>query len=366
MSDTSNPKFSENGFQGGELKKEPESLDSYFRTVCPDTLKCLLPEVKTHNLYSLMGCIPLGVTSLWGFEIPLYRKESHSDFLLCVHDPHIFNSSLDLEEGWRGVIDEPYYTRLRQLTQLWAEPRNRIGKVINNFWFEFDHAGMDDPILTPNFFYGPGSQCHSFETLWATRQLFGIVEPEGLPTGVFRSLAQCMTMLSDGGTITQIGQMVARRENRLRIFIQHIPDRGILPFLKRMEYRHVDNPDLLEQLKWSYQLSDSVDLDLDLSDDTLGESIGLECYFTTLSKASIFLDNLYERGLCEVNKYKNLQKHLQAIPAHTGSLFEHGFSHFKLGFHPEKGIVAKAYLGYVDKGNVKKTVGTNSFNSVEK
>ena len=365
MSQTSSLSFSEKGLQGRESKIHQESIGSYFRVVCPATLKSLLPEVKSQNLYSLMESIPLGISSLWGFEIPLYKEDLLSDFLICIHNPHIFGSSLDGVEAWRRIVDEPYYTRLRQLTQFWAEPDSRIGKVISNFWFEYDYAGMGAGILTPNFFFGPGSHCHSFETLWATRYMFDILHPQGLSNGVFRSLVQCMSMLSGGGKITQIGQMVARKENRLRIFIQQIPADGILPFLRRMEYRHVAHPDLVEQVKWCYQLSDSVDLDLDLA-DTLGESIGLECYFNSLQKASLFLDNLFERGLCAANKYQNLHHHLHAIPTHADSLFEHGFSHFKLGFHPEKGLVAKAYLGYVASSNVKETVGTNSFNSEEK
>lgn len=345
----------------GHKLREPEtdtgSLASYARLHNGAALNSLLPSSATRPLDLLTENLPLAVTSLWGYEFSLYHKESSSDILICIHNPGAFKESLAAEAGWGRVISEPYLARMRELVANWASPGNRLGQVISNLWFEYDYEGIVSGSPTPNVFYGPKDNCHSLEKIWATQQLFDHLKPGSLPKGTFRSLARCMSWLAAGSTVTQIGQMLARGENRLRVFIQHIPSHGILPFLNRMGYLHCSNPELREQLEWCYRLADSVDLDIDLA-DTLGEQLGLECYFDSIEKAALFLDHLLERNLCDLEKYEKVKQHLRRLYQQNEPAFLPFFSHFKLGFHPVKGLTAKVYLGYVERGIAAQVIRT--------
>ncbi len=186
------------------------------------------------------------------------------------------------------------------------------------------------------------------EVVLASRQIVELLSPDGLHPDTFRFLITCMTQFEGKGWVAQIGRMLARQENKLRLFIQQIPRYGILPYLRRLAYPHVDHPALISQLECCYALADTVDLDIDIT-DRIGSQLGLECYFNTTEKALLFLDYLAEQGLCVPQKYPLLRAHLLQVRLLPDQQLLHGFSHIKLGFHPEKGFISKVYLGYVDR-----------------
>lgn len=326
------------------------------------SLERLIPPAVCQQLARLTRHLPAAMTQLWGYELPIDKPEVSSDFLLCLHQADVCNQVMQTDAGLRQVITEPLYGRLRDVMARWADPDDRMGQVISNFWLEYDYEGLQPGHVSPNLFFGPKSNCHWLAVVGAARQLFEPLSPEGMPAGTYRFLVRCIGLLGSQGRVTQIGQMLARHENRLRLFIQQLPTQGILPYLRRVGYPHAANPPLAAQLNRCYQLADAVDLDVDIT-DRIGSQLGLECYFNTTEKAVQFLDDLVKRGLCVPQKHRFLREHmLKMRPAADDPLVPF-FSHVKLGFHPDKGFSSKVYLGYVERSLASSVIQTQPIQS---
>lgn len=320
-------------------------------------LERLIPYATGQQLEILTRHLPQAITSLWGYELPLDKQEASSDFLLCLHKADVCNLAFQTHAGLREVVTEPLYSRLSNLIGQWADLNDRVGQVMSNIWLEYDYKGLQPGQLRPSFFFGPKSNCHLLEVVWAARQIFDQLAPEGLPKDTYRFMVRCMSLLGPKAGVSQIGRMLARQENSLRLFIQQLPAHGILPYLRRMGYQHADNPLLAAQLKRCYTFADAVDLDIDIT-DRIGSQLGLECYFDTTEKALLFLKDLVGRGLCLPEKYQVLHSHLLQLRPTTDEPLVHFFSHVKLGFHPDKGFTSKVYIGYVDRPIASSVVRT--------
>ena len=312
------------------------------------SLADLIPAETIQILERITQYVPQQITSLWGYELPLYKSEKLSDFLVCLHQPNKLWQAFESDTSLRQIIAEPLYGRLRTLAHRWTDDIDKVGQLISNMWLEYDYETLPTDPLRPNFFFGPKSDRHFLEVVWASRQIFELLSSEGLPEGTYRFLVTCISQLGDEGWVAQIGRMLARRENSLRLFIQQLPPNGIVPYLTRLAYPHIDNPTLREQLERCYELADTVDLDIDITNQ-IGDQLGFECYFNTTEKALLFLDHLAQRGLCVSEKYQPLRTHLLQIRLLPDQKLLHGFSHIKLGFHPARGFVSKVYLGYVER-----------------
>lgn len=334
-----------------------DSLADVIRGQHNASLERLIPPAVSQQLAILTRHLPTKITSLWGYELPVDKPEVSSDFLLCLHEANVCNEVMQTDAGLRDVITEPLHDRLRELITRWADPADRVGQVISNFWLEYDYDGVLPGQVSPNLFFGPKGNCRLLEVVSASRQIFEQLSPQEMPKGTYPFLVRCMSLLGPAGGITQIGQMLARRENRLRLFIQHLPVQGILPYLRRLDYPHADNPLLIAQLDRCYQLADRVDVDIDIT-DRIGSQLGLECYFNTTEKAIWFLDDLTGRGLCVPQKYQLLREHLLNIQPTTDDPLVPFFSHVKVGFHPDKGFSSKVYIGYARRSIASAVIHT--------
>lgn len=313
------------------------------------TLAQLVPAHTLARLALLTSYLPQALTTFWGFELPMSNAEASSDFLICLHQADICHQVLQREPGLRAIIPEPLYTRLLALVRHWIDPADRMGQLISNIWLEYDYDRMKLGQFCPSFFYGPKGNVHSLAVLMASQQIMTQLAPDGLSDGTYRMLARCMTMLAVRGGVSQIGRMLARAENSLRVFIQQIPPQGILPYLQRIDYPHANHPTLVAQLDRCYQFASTVDLDIDIA-DRVGSQLGLECYFATTEQALLFLADLVNQGLCRADKYQLLHNHVHQLLDTADEQWVPFFSHIKLGFHPDKGFSSKVYLGYVTPG----------------
>lgn len=322
------------------------SLAAAIQAHYSPSLAQLVPAHTLTRLALLTGHLPQALTAFWGFELPMNMAESSSDFLICLHQADVCHQVFQREPGLQAIIPEPLYSRLQALIRQWTDPADPTGQLISNIWLEYDYDRMQAGQFHPSFFYGPKGNVHSLAVLMTSQQIMTQLAPDGLPDGTYRMLARCMTMLAVRGGVSQIGRMLARAENSLRIFIQQIPTQGILPYLHRIAYPHADHPVLVAQLDCCYQFASTVDLDIDITSQ-VGGQLGLECYFATTEQALFFLVNLVNQGLCRADKYQLLHNHMQQLSDTADEQWVPFFSHVKLGFHPEKGFNSKVYLGYV-------------------
>jgi hypothetical protein len=324
-----------------------DSLASFIKKYWYPSLYSLISEEGYRRVDKLGQRIPMDVTSFWGYEIPLSVDERSADFLFCVHNASLFRQALLYDQPHcQQWLDASIYAALKDISMAWVDRDSNLGKVIANIWFEYDYKDLAKEYPPANFFYAPKQHCHPLEVVWATQRILTLIFQKHIAKTTFSFLTECMHRLPGNGWVSQIGMMLARGEDRLRLFIQQIDNKALLPYLESIGYPYARNADLCQQLHLCDTLASRTDLDIDIS-DTIGDKIGLECYFDSIEQALHFLDQLYEHHLCTEHKYHGIQAYMKQIQFDVHQRFQHFFSHIKLVYDPHTGFTSKAYLGFV-------------------
>ena len=198
---------------------------------------------------------------------------------------------------------------------------------------------------------------NSLALVYITYFVFDAILQQKTEKHTYSLLLKCIELLEGKGWVSQIGMMLARKEQCFRLFIQNIPKFGILPFLKKLNYKYAENADLEVQLNICYNCCKRVDLDIDIRFE-IGKKIGLECYFDSNEQAIYFLRMLYEKQICQADKYLLVQDYLESICFDRSKEFQAFFSHIKLIYCPGAGFVAKAYVGYAESGMARQIIRT--------
>ena len=349
----------ENGFIINKTSLASVLMEHYI-----PSLQKLVPLHAFRDIIRLTQHFPCEFSSFVGYEIQLSKNEPAPDFLFCVHDYEIFKKVICKEDNnlLDDLFDSPIINRLKQFALLWEDETSGLKEKINNIWFEFDHADLLRHHPKPNFFFGPKLNSNMLEVVLTTQQVFRVLYDKEVSPATLRLFLESFRHLNGKGFISQIGMMNARNDEHLRLFIQQIPYDDILPFLKRIGFRHSENNTLSWLLNECRSISKHTDLDIDILEKP-GENIGLEFYFGSIEYALAFLDKLMEFEACTRENHKNLKEHLQCITPDKNKSFQHFFSHFKVVFKPETGFVSKAYLGYASNDRASQIIKTKPITS---
>jgi hypothetical protein len=324
------------------------------------------------QVHAVARRFPGAISEFFGFECRLADPAANADFLFCSK----------AEEGGREVLAglrpdaelspeilaHPVWQRLRRFARDWARPDSALHEAVRNLWFEFDLAGPAREPPLPSVFFGTESlQAGSAAGLpgWLAQAIAGL---RGDPPGALldESLSRCLAALPAGASIFQVGMMLARPGDAVRICLRGVPAGGRLELLRRIGWPGAVD-ELAAVLADLPGLADSVDLDLDLLPE-VGSKLGLECSFFAGHPAHwrfpAFVDALVERGLCLEDKRAGLlawpggvheRSHPERWPADlrrrsaelgsgTASAFIRWPYHVKLVHQAGRPLEAKAYL----------------------
>ncbi len=324
---------------GGLLASHHAALCDLF--INPSTLD---------NIVTFTDAFSADLSSFWGFEIPL-SESSEADFLFCVHKPEEL-AKWGLQANCY-LDNSPFYNGLNSFSSDWVE---QLKPHISNVWFEYDHAQMEIGNYVPNFFVGPAKGLHPLHLIATLQPLLkemgGCANAES-----YRFLLKVIRQLPNGGWLSQIGQMMARGDNHLRVFIQDLPKGSIPELLKNLDYEGNLNTGLLSWLEFANKYCKKVELDLDIT-TKLGKQLGIELYFEEMESALRFLEKLQEHGLCTKEKYDRLYNHLIKLRVDKTASIHRFLSHFKISFDGASTFKAKAYIGFITKDQMPFAFGT--------
>jgi hypothetical protein len=284
------------------------------------------------------------------------------------------NSAVDLPET---LLTNPVWNRIRNFCNNWANSASILYDKIDNIWLEFDSAGLPPEVPVPSIFlslksiesdssnpikFGITANPHQWLTETALKFLFG----RTISVPFERKLFDCFNLLPDGAWISQIGAMLARQVEPVRVCITDISTDKLLDYLSRIGW--AGSISKLEA--FVSELSsfvDRIDLDLDVGDIILPK-IGLECSFNRQPQFEprwqLFLNRLVETGLCIPAKrdallaypgYSHERANRELWPSNilrvsnllwpqVSSIFLRRFSHIKIVYQPDIPVEAKVYL----------------------
>ncbi|MBR8834878.1 MAG: hypothetical protein DSM106950_12795 [Stigonema ocellatum SAG 48.90 = DSM 106950] len=348
------------------------SLTDYLKLVKPYISPQLISPENWYNINTLAQVLPRAITSFFGFECHLGVKEAHADFLICADAAEAGrkilagdNYSITLPSF---LMEHSVWRNISDFSTNWDTDTSPMYEKVRNVWLEFDINGLTT-IPIPSCFFGPepiysakSDNPHPYE--WVSHAL-KLLMGRTLPDKVEHQLFKCFDLLPKEAYVFQIGVMLARKSDFVRICIRNISPEQILEYLTQINWQGCVS-ELKPILTKLSSLVERIDLDIDVGEVILSK-IGWECYLSKQPKFEqrwqLFLNYLVETGLCIPQKRDALLAYpgclrersnqelwpsgLLKLSNFLGSEYERvffrGLHHIKVVYQPQK-LEAKAYL----------------------
>lgn len=363
------------------------SLDRHLAVaVDPARPPSLISEAQLANLHAIARLLPSALTEFFGFECRLGDPDPRADFLLCAKASEGGREVLAGQRAGARLSEslaaDPIWQRIERFAALWADPRSPIYGKVENVWLEFD---MERAVArpAPSIFLGTQALRHpavnAADAVTPTAAtapeddhawffdavLVALTGPEAARR-LEPALRRALAALPPGAQIFQVGAMLARDADTIRICVRGLshPEAAAL-------VRAVGWPGPLAEIDAviadAFARADSVDVDFDIGTD-VGPKIGLECSFLPTPPSQLrqraFLEHLVDTHLCTPAKRQgllewprgfheranadgwphDLRQRSAALGGTTLSAFVRWLYHVKLVYEPGHPLHAKAYL----------------------
>jgi hypothetical protein len=353
----------------------PCGLDGVLRPVWPYLGDPLISPACIAEIAAVARQLPAGMSAFAGFECRLGAAEARADFSVCTMAVGGERESLagagpagPRPDGAPG--DDPW-ARVRRFAAAWASPGSPLHAHVGRVWLEFDVAERSAPLPAPNVFFGPapplerptaGDAGHA----WVSTTALPALRGAGLPPAIRRRLGDCLAALPDGAGAFQVGLMLARPTDAVRVCVAGLDPAAIPEYLGRIGWGG-PRGELDGVLERFGRQADRIGLAIDVG-ETVGPRIGLECFLggpiRSLPRWRPFLDELVEAGLCRPDKRAALLRypgylddrggrdlwpeHLLRVSsfleARVRSVVCRWLHHVKLSYEAGRPLEAKAYL----------------------
>lgn len=354
-------------------------LTQYLELIKPCVSDQLIDASHWADIEAIAQWLPSPITNFFGFECRLGDPTPQADFLLSVGADEAGQRILAGQSPRYPLADtllrEPVWQQVQQFTQTWLEEASDLHANVNNIWLEFDVDGRSAEPPIPSCFFGsqtilvnPDAQEPAAEPRhhWITQTAIAQLQGKELDAALEAQLRRCLEALPVGSHVFQVGLMLARPVNMVRICLRNITPKQVLTYLEQLAWSgsiEALSPYLVELS----QLADRVDVDLDISPQGVGPKLGFECYLRAQPKQNPawveFLDYLVTAGWCLPQKRDALlsypgfvreRDHKDRWPSHLRKLsqfvgegqegvFFRGLHHIKTVFHIDRMVEAKAY-----------------------
>jgi SAM-dependent methyltransferase len=250
------------------------------------------------------------------------------------------------------------WTRLSDFARRWADASSSLHERVSDIWLELDLAGRGARAAIPSVYCGAGG--------WLPDEL-ALLRGRELSAEVVARVAACQEALPPGGGVFQVGVMLSRAEDGVRLILRGIPPLALPDYLERSGWGQAPaGLATLLDIAAGFALHPNLCLDVGR---TFGRTIGLECSAHRIgpnapARWPELLDGLVRRGLCRPEKavalleWASLARGTLCIgewPEHLRSAASpplageqpavyRNLSHLKLVCYTDGRLEAKAYL----------------------
>lgn len=354
------------------------SLTDYLKVLRPKISEQLISTKNWSNINSVARFLPSGITSFFGFECRLGIKEARADFLICADTNGAGRQILANNDNYliklpELLLSDPIWNNIHKFSKDWNRETSPLYERVNNVWLEFDVDRAVTDIPLPSCFFGPepihstsSSSNLSHPQRWITQNALKLLIDRDISPQVESQLFKCIDLLPSEAFVFQIGVMLSRKSDLIRICLRNITPQEILEYLRKIDWKgSFEQLELL--LNQISDLTQRIDLDIDVGENVKSK-IGLECYLNRQPKFEPrwknFLDYLVEKQLCLSEKrdsllaypgyirqkdYRdlwpgNLLKLSQILGTEYERIFFTGLHHIKITYQESKILEAKGYL----------------------
>ncbi|VEP15567.1 conserved hypothetical protein [Hyella patelloides LEGE 07179] len=357
-------------------------VNDYLSAIAPHVSEALISPESFSDINYVAQTLPSAITDFFGFECRLGEKAAQADFLLSVRAAI---GGREILAGYKSEpslpaanFNHPVWKKVRNFSRHWANPVSPLYENADNIWLEFDLDQPPPEIPIPSLFFGvKQTEANTIDYQWVNQTALQLLFGRSLPSQMEQNLENCFKCLPSGAKVFQIGIMLARESEAVRICIRGIKSDRILEYLNSIGWSH-EEPKLRTQIAQLSGLVDRIDLDIDVG-NVIYPKIGLECYVnpsvSQQSQWELFLDYLVANQLCLTKKrdalltypgYSFEQLDSETWPTHLTnvssllgagvmSFISRNIHHIKIVYQPKKPLEAKAYLS-VSQGWLSKTL----------
>jgi hypothetical protein len=336
------------------------SFLDHFNVVSPMLQPGLADEVCARNLCKLCSLFPYDITQDFGFESRLGDPNANCDFFLQIRKgtPGALmlagKSSISNLSG--QLLEDPFWQRIVRLFQVWADSEHIIAQSIEVFWLEFDYQDTGYN-LTPNLFFRiTESRGEDRNMQWELRrrvldEIYTILFDIPFPSDLANNLKVCIDALPESGELYQIGFMIPRKTEAIRLVLVRIGLDEIENYLNKINWP--GEMEIVKNLASTY----SSEFDYFVININIGKTIlpylSFEMYFQNMYQPQFgpkwgeAMDFLESQQLLTADKRTALVRFCGKII--SNGLFPvryfNGINHLKLVYKRNSPIECKGYFG---------------------
>jgi len=241
------------------------------------------------------------------------------------------SSTMEEEEFKKVTGDNAIWSKLDLFRESW------ILNEINDIWFEFDYKSMDGETVVPSFFID-ASRIYADEKY---KKYMGILIGHDNIDEINNNLKECINKLPKDIGLFQLGVMLSRNENTIRLFTNELTNKEVIEYLKNIGW--TGNAEKLKELFILFdEFSDKqYIIDFNVSKGEISNKLGINFGLDINKKdsTSSFLNRLQDVKLCTKDKKEGINIWCN----NNDDKFETSISHFKFSID-EDNHFAKVYL----------------------
>ncbi len=360
-----------------------QSFDSFITAIEPHIPGTLISPDNLSEIKDIARIFPAKLSSLFGFECRLGEESPRADFALPIQAPA---GGREILAGYDSNSKLPAFfqtnsvwQRVQRFCRHWADAASVLHENTDHIWLEFDVIEQNvSATPVPSFFFAPkGIESGGSRNIqanphqWVSESALSVLMGCHISSLLENNILQCFDSLPNGSGVCEIGTMLSRPLEAVRICVRNIPPEGIARYLSDLQWDGSITG--LKKLVLNLpSLVDRITLHVDVISDNatfIGPKIGLECYVDTSPDSednwSVLLDYLVQRGMCVPAKRDALMdfpgytdeytdrevwpQHLLGLSAllgiHNASVIQRMLHHIKIVYLEDGLLEAKAYVG---------------------
>ena len=349
---------------------------NYLCKAEPFVSSLISPE-KFRDILSVAKNFPGNLTSFLGFEIHLGDARQRADWAFAISgagdDRIVFENVLKQGNFPSSLMQQPEWQQITAFSESWTKKDSSLKKKVKCFWLEFDMPETKSDVSIPSVFFGPekvaedASQDSMAQYAWLVNDALPLLRGQRLSKKMERQILSCIQKIPQGASLFQVGTMLSRSTNDVRLYINKIHPRRIIPYLNTLGWSDEKN-NFRTLIADVAQLADRFVLSYDVTNDGIEPRIGLECSFEeNLYHEETRWEDLFEylvkKGMCLPQKRDALlqypgvehpddfsggiMKPFVSISQHLDDIFSGScvryISHVKVVYLPGRPVEAKAY-----------------------
>ncbi len=335
----------------------------------------LVSKDNFREILNIARLFPGNLTSFLGFECRLGSPDARADWAFAISGLNGDRFVLEnlLKDGYLPgqLLIQNEWRQIKDFAKTWADSESILNDKVQCFWLEFDMPKDSPDIPIPCVFFGPtklpkGISANDYNNYeWLTKVALPILRGQPLTKGIETYLKNCIERMPKNATLFQIGTLLSRSADGVRIYINKLQPKEVIPYLNSIGWFD-ETGEFTKLIKEVKDMADRFVVSFDVNEDGIGPRVGIELSFDSKifqkeTRWVKLLDYLVDKNLCLSEKRDALLNYqgseeeftdltMEPLKAASGNLNKifsstivRYISHIKIVYQPAEILEAKAY-----------------------